>query len=208
MNLIICKFVSSIFFHLHHSSRLNNVFLRWQFLKPTHLTPLDYSNGVRFNPITGNLEKANIRTDELTGVPGVTVRENFMLGFGDLCYITDQLVKPISNLWKGIRDPVPIAAKRFPQWILNKYFPYFLSANITGLSHMLEEVGECNLQCLPLPKPTFLEETENGRRQLTAFQYDNGFSVETKFILSEQILYQFWLDLNRSGYCSPYVTTY
>ena len=103
---------------------------------------------------------------------------------------------------------MPTAAKRLPQWIADKYFPKIYSNNFSGVSHTLEEVGECNAKCLALPKPTFLIETENGRRQLQAYRYDEGTDSGSTFELMEQKLYKLWLDLNRSGYCSPYVTTY
>ena len=96
-----------------------------------------------------------------------------------------------------------------PDYIKQKHFPYFINLqNFTGFSHFLEEVGECNPRCLPIVKPTFLEETENGRRQLRAYAYDGGLDLGDAFILAELTYLDLWRDLNREGYCSPYVTTY
>ena len=193
---------------MHHTSVTDIHVLKWQFLKSQNLTPLSYSNQHRLNPTTGVLEKANIWTDLFTGFPSITIRELFWVGFGDLCSIPDQFVRPINNLWKGLKDPVPTAAKRFPKWITSKYFPVFNSGNYTGLSHTLEEVGECNTRCLPIPRPTFMRETEQGRLQYEAYRFDGNFDFTLPINLAEFKLSELWANLRLSGYCSPYVTQY
>ena len=199
--------LSSLIFHLFHNVYNTHV-LRWQLLNRQYLTPLSYNSNVRYNPRTGIIERPDIRKDRLTGIPSVSIRETFQIGFGDFCYITDQLVRPINNLWKGIRDPIPTSLKRLPRWILKKYFPLFYSGNFSAISHTLEEVGNCNTECFPIPKQTMIRETEQGRRQLEAFAFDEGFDFAPNYDWSERQIYEMWSDLNQSGYCSPYVTQY
>ena len=197
-------------FWLHHVNTVDLEIVKWQFLEQANLTPLSFSQAQKFNPLSGDLEKADITTDEVTGLPGVTVREGFWLGFGNQCSITDQIVRLLLNRIKGVADPIPTAVKRMPVEIKQKYYPMFLNLqNFTGFSHFLEEVGECNPRCLPIVKPTFIEMTENGRQHfLSVFEYDGGFDLGTGFIQAEQNFVELWRDLNRVRYCSPYVTTY
>ena len=169
---------------------------------------MSYNFGKALNKFDGSLRDANIFKDTLTGVPWVTIREVFWIGFGDYCYIPDQLVRPINNLMKGIRDPIPTAAKRLPKWILEKYFPAFNSGNFSALSHTLEEVGECNTEWGTLPEPTWMRNTEQGRRQFEAFRFDEGIDLSPDIEMIEGVYKKMWFDLNQSGYCSPYVTTY
>ena len=198
----------SILFHLHHSAFEQVINFRWQFSRREFLTPLSYDNINAYRQSDGIIRRPNIRTDYLTGAPGVTIRQMFWIGFGDICYIPDQLVRPINNLMKGIRDPIPTAAKRLPQSIKQKYFPNFYSGNFSGFSHTFEEVGECNAKCLPLPKPTFMRETEIGRRQFEQYVHDVGFNAGPTVDFYERKMYRLWEDLNWYKYCSPYVTTY
>ena len=108
-------------------------FARWQFLEHAYLAPLSYNQMQRFNKVTGNIELADIRTDEITGVPGITVREWFWLGFGDQCSLTDQIVLLLLNKAKGLADPISTAVKQMPDEIVKKYYPYFLNMqNFTG----------------------------------------------------------------------------
>ena len=193
---------------MQHSSNIDNGILRWQLLNNKHLTPLTYDLMVAFNQKDGSVQNASIRTDTLTGAPNVRIKELFWVGFGDLCYITDQMVEPINKLWKGIKEPVPTIAKRLPKWVLEKYFPIFNSGNFSGLSHTFEEVGDCNKRCLPLPKPTVMRDTEQGRIQFEAYRYDQGLDLSSLVRMAEDKYLKMWSDLNSSGYCSPYVTTY
>ena len=177
--------------------------------RPVSLDPTQLQPEQSFNQVTGDLERANLYTDYVTGLPGVTAREWFWLGFGEFCSISDQIVRLLLNRINGVSDPIPTAVKRMPDEIKQKYYPMFLNLqNFSGFSHLFKEVGECDPRCLPIVKPTFLEETENGRRQLEAYAYDAGLDQSTGFQLSEQVYLDMWRDLNRVGYCSPYVTTY
>ena len=64
---------------MHHMSRMDNLFFRWQLQKPEFLTPLNYNtNNWRYNEFTGNVERADIATDKIIGLNGVTVREMFL----------------------------------------------------------------------------------------------------------------------------------
>ena len=197
-------------FWLHHVTILDCEIAKWQFLNfPAFLTPLSYNSQIRFNPLTGDVQQADIFTNEVNGLPGVTVREWFWLGFGEQCSLTDQVVRLLLNKAKGVANPIPTAVKRMPDYIKQKYYPYYQNlSNFNGFSDFHEEVGECNPRCLPIVKPTFAKESEQGRRQINIHFYDNGYDLGTAFLLAEKIFYDLWRDMNRVGYCSPYVTTY
>ena len=163
----------------------------------------------RFNPQTGKIGKANIEEDRLTGFPDVRIKELFWVGFGDACFIMDSMVKPINNLWKGItNEQAPTAVKRMPKSILDKWFPLFAKGNFSGLFHSMPEVGNCNTKCLPIPRPTLMRETQQGRRLFQAYTYDEGLDHSKVVEKGENRYIQMWEDLNKSGYCSPYVTSY
>ena len=154
------------------------------------------------------VRNASIRTYTLTGVPSVRVKEMFWVGFGDLCSISDQLIKIISTRYKGAKDTIPSTAKRLPKSIVKKYYPYFHQGRFSGIAHTLEEVGDCNKACLPIPKPTLFNDTEQGRRQMDAFRYDEGLDIANNVALTEKYSYNLWSELNGAKHCSPYVTTY
>ena len=117
-------------FWLHHANNVDQEIVKWQFLEHAYLTPLSYQ---KFNHLTGDLEFGDIMTDEVTGLPGVTVREWFWLGFGEECSVTDQIVRLLLNKAKGVADPIPTALKRMPDEIIQKYYPMFLNLqNFTG----------------------------------------------------------------------------
>ena len=184
--------------------------MKWQFLDRTRITPLSYNMlNWKYNHKTGCVEKANIWTDTLFGCPHVSIREWFWVGFGEYCTIPDQMIRIFLNKAKGVKDYIPTAVRRIPIDIKQKYFPYFLDVReFSGFSHILEEVGECNARCLPIVKPTFLRETETGRRQFADFEYEKGVDFGTAYLLAEQQYYKLWSDLNKAKYCCPYVTTY
>ena len=193
---------------MHHTSSVDGILFRWQLQKKEFLTPLSYDALHAFNVHNGSVQKANISFDTVTGIPSVTIKELFWMGFGDLCYVQDQLVRPISNLWKGLKDPIPTAVKRLPQWIIEKYYPVFNAGNFTGVSHTLEEVGDCNTRCFPIPRPTLMRETEQGKNQFEAYVLDLGMDQGSTVELSERKYYGLWSELSRAQYCSPYITTY
>jgi len=177
--------------------------VKWQLARQENLTPLSYNLiNQKYNSDTGAIETANIATDVLTGVPAVTIRQMFWTGFGDLCSIPDALIKPILRVVRGQTDPVPRAIQRMQPWIIAKYYPGFLNGNTSAFLHNFEDVGDCNTQCLPLPKPTFVVESAVGRAMLQT----SGLNRGNIFSTAEQHYYDLWYDLNRSGYCSPYVT--
>lgn len=206
LEMIIFQLVS-VLFHLHHNTINNIVQFKWHMSRKENLTPLDFNGSPVFDQRTGTIRKGNVYTDTITGTGGVPVRQMFWFGFGDLCYIADQLVRPINNLMKGVADPVPEALRRLPKPVLMKYFPRLLRINKTSLLHMFEDVGDCNQECKPLPKPTFMGETEQGRRQFRAYQYD-VYDDTSDASKAEQLIYSLWSDLDYHHYCSPYVTNY
>lgn len=198
----------SLLFYLYHNAFVEVVAIKWHLFKKQFLTPLGYNSGKgSLDKNSCELKRPNIRDQKLTGVPQVSIKETFWIGFGDYCSIPDQLVRPINNLMKGLSDPVPTALKRLPKSFVNKYFPA-LRENSSYLLHMFEEVGDCNQECRPIPKPTFMVETENGRRQIRGYEYDNGVDLGSDVFIAEKLFYNFWQDLTNAKYCSPYVTSY
>ncbi|CAG2171134.1 unnamed protein product, partial [Oppiella nova] len=176
---------------------------RWQLARQENLTPLSYNIiNNRFNPDSGEIETASIATDNLTGAPDVSIRSLWWLGFGTLCSVPDNLIKPIVRVTKGQADPLPRAISRMQAWIIAKYYSGYLNGNTSAFLNTFDEVGDCNQQCLPLPKPTFLPETAAGRAILAMNDVNRGAILS----IAEQRYYDLWFDLSKSGYCSPYVT--
>jgi hypothetical protein len=131
-----------------HNYQTDQVF-KWQFSKSANLVPLSYNVGIGFL-------KYNIEKEVLTYYKTKIV-ETFQIGFGDLCWIPDQMIKPINRLIKNEREEVPTALKRLPQSILKQYYPRIFSGNFTFFDYLLPEVGDCNKgfpekKCKPMPE--------------------------------------------------------
>ena len=185
-----------------------NVIFRWQLQGPDNICPLSYNLlNIKYNQITGDIEKPDVLTDTLTSY-GTPIREGFWLGYGINCIISDQLVDVINFLMTNRFDTnIPEAIKRLNPYLREKHFPAFLRL-FSRLDHVFENVGNCNSEGLPIVKPTFLQETEAGRKVLRAFAYDNGNDEKTLFELFEKFINDLWYDLNKYKYISPYTTSY
>jgi hypothetical protein len=145
----------------------------------------------------------------LTYYSNVPVIETFQVGFGDLCWVHDQHIKPINSLIKNEEIEVPIAIKRLPQTLLRNFYLKLLSGNFTFLHYNFPEVGDCNRnslreRCRRMPLMQSFLSTANGRRQLSHFQFDAGFDISPAVLFSETVYYDFMYEMSKSNYCSPY----
>ena len=61
---------------------------------------------------------------------------------------------------------------------------------------------------LPIPRPTLMHETQQGRLQYDVLRYDEGSDLVGKVKMAEHAFDKVWSDLNNLEYCSLYVTTY
>jgi hypothetical protein len=202
------SFYCSPLFFMSLAAISTNVIFRWQLQSPDNSCPLSYNVlDIKYNQTTGDIEKPDVLTDTLTSY-GTPVRQGFWLGYGVNCLISDQLVDTINTLiTNGIDTNVPDAIYRLNPYLREKYFPAFLRL-FSRLDHVFENVGNCNTEGLPLAKPTFLDETEAGRKVLRQFAYDNGNDEKTEFELFEKFIYELWYDLSKNKYVSPYTTSY
>ena len=177
--------------------------IKWQLARQPNITPLSYNTLImKYNDKTCATQVPNIAEDMLTGVPNQKILHLFWLGYGNLCTIPDVVIKALVKLSAGVPEKLPTAFKRMDPYLLAKHFPYLLNGNTSSLLHNCEEVGDCNRECRPLTKPTFLQETEAGRRLLTRLDSRMGDIAR----LAQQHAYEVWYDLNKYYYCSPYVT--
>lgn len=131
--------------------------------------------------------------------------EIYQVGFGEQCYIYDEFIKPINQLIRGEQNYIPTAIRRLPQYVKDTYVPALNSPNLTVFEHAFVEVGDCNKDCKPIPYFQRYNDTQNGRRQLVALSYDLGVDLGPLIQYSEPLYIEVINDLNRLGYCSPYV---
>lgn len=189
-----------------HCYQTDYQLLKWQLSSTKNLVPMSYNS----KPLTG-IFRYNIENDVLSYFNKTTIAETFQVGFGDLCWIHDQMIKPINRLIKNEREEVPTAIKRFPKPILQKYYPKIFSGNFTFFDYTLAEVGDCNKgspekKCKPMPESHSFMSTANGRRQMHRFLIFDGWTDTSVLALySENRYYEFMVKMAEADYCSPYV---
>ena len=135
------------------------------------------------------------------------------VGFGDLCYIHDQLIRPINDIMHKIERDQPIAIKALmetlPKKTFDRYFPKFAAETATPFDHFFPDIGYCSLEkteCPPIPIALRYNSTANGLRQLERFRFDGGLDVTPLTFQAETLYYSFMNELRANGYCSPYIT--
>jgi len=183
---------------------------KWQLSDDQNLVPQTYNNSYKYDPDLDQILPANIESDYLTYYKDIRVKETFQIGFGELCYIPDQMIKPINDMIKNKRAKLPIAAQRLvnslPNDLLAKYFPKFAANNANFFDHLFPDVGNCPLnRCEPMPIALSYNSTANGRRVLANFRDDVNTDETGDIYRSENSYYKFMNDLNNNHYCSPYV---
>jgi hypothetical protein len=115
--------------------------LKWQLSDSKFLVPESYSGLYNLNSNTNQIIVSDIETDFMTYFNQISVKEAFQVGFGDLCSISDLLIKPINQL---IKNEIPISIKRLPQNLLEKYFPKFFSGEFNIFDYEFPDIGNCN----------------------------------------------------------------
>ncbi len=205
-----------VIFWLFHSF-IDNVGYRFQLSHDELLVPITYNLGVRLIDETQDIVISNIDSDNLTYYTDIPVKETFQMGFGDLCFIPDFLIRPINQLLNNKTPTEPLAIQRLktelPLPILLRYFPYFATNQYSFFSYYFEDVGNCNpkpqinltnpLFCRTIPVALKFNDTSQGRRQLYAFQTAANFDVTPFVYPAEDFYYNFLYDIN-PFYCSPY----
>jgi hypothetical protein len=201
---------NDVLFYLMHEFTHYNM-LKWQLSRDDYLVPRSYNLGIRLDEDTQEIVGSDI-SDNLTYYKNIPVADTFLVGYGDQCYIYDQLVRPINQLMNKETIPEPEAIRRLrnslPTQIFAKYYPRFHFSNESEsiFDSILPDVGHCNPKpvCKPMPIAPKFTDTDNGRRQYKAFIEDANFDITQFVVPAEEYYYQFMDDLNKV-YCSPYV---
>jgi tyrosinase len=201
---------NDVIFWLFHQY-LDYVGYKYHLSRDDLLVPQTYNMGLRFVTKTKQIGLTDIEKDTLVYYDNIPVKEAFQLGYGDLCYIYDQLVRPINQMLKNEKTPEPVALKRLktqlPPDILAKYFPKFAQTqnNLTFIDYLFDDVGYCNPNpnCRPMRIALRFNDTENGRRQWKAFKEDLNSDLTVLLNPAQDFYYEMMKDLNEN-YCSVY----
>ncbi len=189
---------------------LDLVVLKNQLSNDKYLVPKSYDLGIKLNDETGKLSLSDIDTDVLTYYRNVKIRESFQIGFGELCFIHDKLIRPINDIMMNKKLVIPEAVQRMkntlPYDLFLSYFPNFADS-LSYFDFILPDIGSnCNQKpnCRAMPVAKKFLSDRNGIRQYERLIYDANFNVTPFLHASEKIYYKFMDDLYRYGYCSPY----
>ena len=191
---------------------LGVIFLKWQLKDDRNLLPDDYDFGIRYDFNLKRTVVADINRDTLPGFPGVSVKEAFQLGYGEVCSVYDQVIKPINQLMERHYSPIPRAAKRLkdalPKKLFELYYPKFAlyPHKVTDLDHLMTEIPDhCNAVCRPTPVAYNYEDTPEGLRAWNRFKNDLGMDMTKVLTEIEKSYLRFMGFINGYQYCSPYV---
>jgi tyrosinase len=201
---------NDVIFWLFHQY-IDYVVSKYHLSQDELLVPSTYNMGFRYEPKTQQIVLTDIDKDTLTYYENITVKETFQLGYGELCFIHDQMIRPINQMLKNEKSPEPVALQRLKTQLspplLAKYFPKFAQTpnNLTFFDYVLDNVGDCNPNpnCRPMPIALRFNDTENGRRQWKAFEEDPNSYLTSGLILAQDFYYEMMKDLNEN-YCSVY----
>ena len=206
--------ISPIFYPFHaHAADLT--FIKWQLSDDQNLVPISYNGATRFDWKTDMALDADIESDYLTFYEETSVKEAFQMGFGELCYIQDILVKPILNIMRNKRPVLPKSVqnlrKALPEKTFKRLFPKFADNTATEFDHLLPDApkgskgGYLSSFCGDLPVAISYQSTDNGRRLLHVFRTDANVDITPQVLGAEQMYYDFMGVLKRYNYCSPFV---
>lgn len=168
------------------------------------LTPISYNKISVIDPNTGIERFANIFNDRVFHYEDVFVAELFQIGFGKMCSITDAIVIDILNVINNTIIPLPKSMKNLPRWIKLKYFPKFIFDDYNGFDHVLEDLGDCNKKCKPIPHFKTFAETTQGLRQLKEFGLTT-IPIWPVISLAQSAMNKVMDELYENGYCTPYM---
>ncbi|CAG2175935.1 unnamed protein product, partial [Oppiella nova] len=204
-------------FYIFHAHVADYAILKWQLADDQNLLPITYNQGLRYDWERDEILRADIESDYLTYYDNARVKEIFEIGFGDMCYIHDQLVQPILDIMANKRPKVPNIAinlmKSLPSDVFEYYFPKFASKTATFFDYFLPDVqsghnfNHKSAFCDEMPVALTFNSTPNGRRLLDVFRTEASIDVTPDAFNAEQQYYQFIEDLNKYKYCSPYLIT-
>jgi hypothetical protein len=202
---------NDVMFYLLHEGQHYHL-MKWQLSHDDHLVPRSFNLGIRMDYKTKKVVMSNIDTDFLDYYENVTVKETFQLGFGDQCYVYDQLIDPINKIMRNEKMPEPVAIKRLraslPSAVFSKYFPKLAlyPENVTFFDYLFPDVGDCNPGpvCQTMPVALTFLDTENSRRQYKAFIEAANLDITRFSKPAEDHYYEIMNQLNQY-YCSPYV---
>ena len=190
--------------------------LKWQLADDNNLVPSAYSQGSKFDWKTDSVLGADLQNDYLTYYEDVRVKEVFQVGYGELCYIQDQLVRPILDIISNKKPKIPKTVihlkKSLPDKAFKRYFPKFAANTATPFDYLLPDVGKSfKLKkkylkgCKDLPVALGYESTPNGRKFLKVMATEANIDVTPDVLYAEQQYFKFMKTLKRYRYCSPYV---
>ena len=204
-----------VFFLFHEGAFMD--FLRWQLQDDRNLCPKSYNLGFAFSYENYSIYNADIDKDNLLPYSNMSVKEAFLVGYGNYCYIHEELIEPINNIINNKKQELPIAVQRLKECLspqkFERYFPKFALCpdKVTAFDYDLPDVGNCNAKqpngtCRPMKVAKKFTDTANGRRQWELFKYDKDTKLDiTPLIIPEEAFYEeFMRDLIDCGYCSPY----
>ena len=162
------------------------------------------------DPLTGTFRPANIY-DKIVYFNRSAI-EYFQLGYGDMCYVYDNLIDPINRVMRNEPPVIPAALDRLLNQLndslLAQYYPLFAQGQYDFTTNVFEPIEPiCNRACKPQPFFQRYNDTENGRRVNIDFTYDLGFDQYQPIQQFQQYFWNLTSDLNDARYCSPVVNT-
>ena len=144
-------------FYIFHSF-FGMTMYKWQLRDDRNLVPDNYDIGVKYDFQLKRSTLTDLNRDTLPVFTDISVKEAFQLGYGELCFVYDQLIQPINQLIKGHKSPVPKAIHKLkavlPKDLFELYYPKFaLYPNkLTFFDHMMPDIPDhCNTVCHPTP---------------------------------------------------------
>ena len=198
-------------FYVFHAT-LDLSFYKYQLSSDENLMSNNFDAGIKYDFKLKRTAIADLKRDVLPEFTDISLIETFQLGYGELCYVHDQLIKPINQLMKGHYSPIPKAVERLkttlPETLFELYYPKFaLYPNkVTIFDHMMTEIPDhCNAICRPTPVAYNYVDTPEGLRAWNRFKNDLGMDMTKVLTEIEKSYLRFMGFINGYQYCSPYV---
>ena len=194
---------------MHHTHNIDCLITRNQLANPELISIEAYEMGYQYDPVEPHEpHKANFQQDTLCGFGNLTINEAWFSGFGDQCYVCDQVVRVINEELTQTEstEAVDKYLDSFPAEVRSALMP--LKSRIAKmLDPVLPNTTECNPECNPMPLPIGYLSDDNHRRQVYDFKYD--WNVDQAGLLPghDQFIRGVIQWLNKLGYCSPYITS-
>jgi hypothetical protein len=200
-------------FHLFHIFEVfYNMFLYQLLTDESLVLPNLNKVGKHDPPYDWNTEKiidADIENDVLLYYNTTTVAEALSFGFGDFCYIPDQLIESINSVMTNRKPKLPETVEKLrnalPSDEFEILFPIFAKNTTNKLNYMLPDIGVSKTgSCKPMPLVQSFNDTANGLRQFERFK-QIGVDARYSTILGEDHITFIINTLNKYKYCSPYL---